>query len=83
MPEHLTAALTAIGYGVAGTWIGPGGEASLAARTGPDRRSRPARRCRLDCDGWIGGMILPLVQIARMALSLNPDRAAMQEVLVR
>jgi hypothetical protein len=68
MPEHLTAAATAIGYGVAGTWI------ALAAK----RRWRPEPGWidglgRLVGVGWIvmviGGMILPIVQIARMGLS--------------
>jgi hypothetical protein len=68
MPENLTAAATAIGYGVAGTWI------ALAAK----RRWRPEpglidRLGRLVGAGWIamviGGMILPLVRIAQMALS--------------
>jgi hypothetical protein len=68
MPEHLTAAATAIGYGVAGTWI------ALATK----RRWRPEPDWidglgRLVGVGWIvmvlGGMILPVIHIVNMGLS--------------
>ena len=68
MPEHLTAAATAIGYGVAGTWI------ALVSR----RRWRPEPGWvdglgRIVGVGWIvmviGGMILPVVHIMSLALS--------------
>jgi hypothetical protein len=66
-PEHLTAAATVIGYGVAGTWIGLASKHRWRPEPGPiDGLGRVVGA------GWIamviGGMILPVVQILRLQL---------------